>query len=346
MSKTVQDNQAGPRLIVSNPALGSGHSYSRRRNDLTNLVVSSSHRARALDEPVDLLFSWLPGFEKVIASTANGCAVMSEIGIYQKPMSVGDDLSFDNEGIAIRLLPAAVETLVALDADKTNHVPPTLQMFDASGTTTHTCYIASISDQLAFDVLMYGTRERELTQCLPNPVLSFLSEALCPAGSLPSQSFQDLGTCANLDACLLNGGVSRRQRLVTLPEDEAWQIDRQVVLHLLRYLSDIRQPFSLGVSNTSCLQLKRGRLDSITQRGELIELTCGACRTFFDPAAISEYWVVRSRQSLSLECYTKLGTCALTFVQDRAADSCFNRSWMEILTSLPRAHGTQPRQSL
>ncbi|MEM9631847.1 MAG: ChuX/HutX family heme-like substrate-binding protein [Pseudomonadota bacterium] len=344
MSKTVQDSQTGPRLAFSNSGAGTARMNSRRGNDLADLVISSSHRARALDEPVDLLFDWLPGFEKVIASTANGCAVMSEVGIYQKPMSVGDDLTFDNEGIAIRLLPAAVETMVAMEADKPNRVPPTLQLFDASGATTHTCYIASISDQLAFDVLMYGTRERELTQCLPSPVLSFLTEALCPVGSLPSKSFSDLDTSANLDACLLNGGISRRERLKTLAEDQAWQIDRQVILHWLRYLSDVRHPLALGVSNSTCLQLKRGRIDSITRHGELIELIVGGCRTFFDPAAISEYWVVGSKHSLSLECYTKMGTCALTFTQDRAADSQFNRSWMEILTSLPRAGGKQPKQ--
>jgi putative hemin transport protein len=344
VTKTVQDSQKGPRLAFVNSSAGTTRVNSKKGNDLADLVISASHRARALDEPVDLLFDWLPGFEKVIASTANGCAVMSEVGVYQRPMLVGDDLTFDNEGVAIRLQPAAVDTMVALDADKLNRVPPSLQLFDASGAATHTCYIASISDQLAFDVLMYGTRERELTQCLPSPVLSFLTEALCPVGSLPTQRFSDLDTSANLDACLLNGGVSRHDRLKSLAEDNAWKIDRQVILHLLRYLSDIRHPFALGVSNSSCLQLKRGRLDGLTRRGDLIELTMGACRTFFDPAAIGEFWVVGSRHSLSLECYTKMGTCALSFIQDRAADSQFNQSWMEILSSLPRAGDRQTAQ--
>lgn len=343
MNKIVQDGSTGPKLAISNPEAASTARRARVPDlsecDLAKLILSSSHRARGLDEGVDLLRDWLPGFEKIISTTANGCTVMSEIGIYQKPMLTGEKLQFDNSGIAIRLLPAAIEALVALDADPANRLPPCLQIFDAMGSTVHTSYIASISDQLTFDVLMYGTKERNLAQCLPSPVLSFLSEALKPVGGLPEASFNTLGLAANLDACLLNGGTARYKRLKSLPRTEAWQVDRQVVPHLLRYLSNLRQPLLLGVPNSTCLQLKAGRLDSVTLLGDLIEITAGACRTYFDPAGVAEFWIVRSQESVSLEAYTKTGTCALLLAQDRAPDSRFNKSWIEILESLPTRRG-------
>ncbi|WP_199823739.1 ChuX/HutX family heme-like substrate-binding protein [Labrenzia sp. OB1] len=334
MNKIVRGNEFGPKLVVSNKTGSRGSAAGRSHCELADLYLSAGRRARGLDEGVDLLKDWLPGFERAIASTANDCAVMSEIGVYQMPMIFGEELKFDNSGIATRLLPAGIETLVAVEADVSRKEAPSLQIFDLEGRTVHKCHIASLSDQLAFDVLMYGTREKELANSLPGPFFSFLSETLKPAGQLPAQDFSQLGVSENLDACLLNQGKSRYERLKKMGRSEAWTIDRQVVPHVLRYFSELRQPLTVCVPSTTCMQLKSGRLDDVIRHGDLIELTAESNRTFFDPAAIGEFWIVRSRHSLSLECYSKSGTCVLVFVQDRPAESLFNQSWMEILKSL------------
>ncbi|MBN9671739.1 ChuX/HutX family heme-like substrate-binding protein [Roseibium aggregatum] len=324
--KLVVDNAPGARGCVTDP----------RHSDLTRLLMSADRGTRGLDNGVELLRDWLPSFSRTVATTSNDCAIMSEIGAYQKPMVIGEELTFDNSGIAIRLCPEGIETVAAVEADRNSREAPSLQLFEAGGRAVHKCHIASLSDQLAFDVLMYGASEKEITAGLAGAMSGFLSRTRTPSGKLPEQRFCQLGVSENLDTCLLDEGTDRRDRLGRLDSAEAWTIDRQVVPHALRYFCEMRMPLTVGVPARACMQLKPGRLDSVLRHGDLVELTGEANRTFFDPAAIDDYWVVRSGKSLSLEFYSKSGSCVLVFVQDRVEESRFNTAWMEILASLPR----------
>ncbi|MEL7524847.1 MAG: hypothetical protein AAFN16_03685 [Pseudomonadota bacterium] len=342
MNKPVQDNQLWPRLVVNNEEPGTTPKREENRSDLQELFLTAPHRMRALDEGVAFLQAWLPGFERVIATTTNDCAVTSEIGIYQKPMVIGDELVFDNEGIAVRFLPSAFENLVAVDEYPARKIPPAISVFDASGATAHKCLIASLSDQLAFEVLMYGTKEKDIRSCLQGQRhRQFLNLARSGSRALPRSGFDDLDLSDNLDCCMIEGGRSRVKRLRNLDATKAWTIDRQVVPHFLKYISELRQPFLIGVLNQACLQMKAGRLDKLVQYDSVLELTLGANRTYFDPAAIDEFWIVQSRSSLSLEFYNTSGACVLVLAQHRACDTQFNASWIEILKSLPRLQKRQ-----
>lgn len=337
MNKMVKGHRFGPRLVVDNGTRPEPLSRAPqdRSCDLADLFLSAGRRARGLDEGIDLLRDWLPGFVRVIASTLNEAAVMSDLGMYQKPMLAGEVLTFDNSGIALRLLPDGIETLVAVEGDEAQREAPSLQVFDDLGRAAHKCYIASLSDELAFDVLMYGTREKDLAAYLPEAFGGQREGALTLQRRAPEQAFSASGITSNLDACLLDQGRGRHDRLEILDRDQAWQVDRQVIPHMLRYLCEMRQPVTVGVPSAACLQLISGRLDGVTRHGGLIELASGSCRIFADPALIETFWIVRSRDSLSLEAYSRSGACVLVLAQDRAADSPFNLSWMQILRSLP-----------
>ncbi|WP_153769979.1 ChuX/HutX family heme-like substrate-binding protein [Labrenzia sp. CE80] len=341
MNKIFKGTDVGTRLVVDNTSASRKQSAGSTHCEIADLYLSAGNRARGLSGGVDLLRNWLPSFERVIASTANACAVMADIGIYQVPMCVGEDLTFDNTGIATRLLTTSIETLVAVEADVSSKEPPSLQAFDAAGRAVHKCHIASLSDQLAFDVLMYGAREKDLAMSLPGPFFGFVSEALKPAGKLPAQSFCEQDVKDTLDNCLRYEGKSRHDRLKKMDRSEAWTIDRQVIPHVLRYFCELRMPMMIGVPSSACMQLKSGRLDDFRQHGDLLELDAEACRVYLDPAAISEYWVVRNRNGLSLECYSKSGACVLVFAHNRLPESRFNQTWTEVMQSLPRCGAAQ-----
>ena len=342
MNKPIQDNQLWPRLVVDNADRKPARQRKEKRNELQELFLTAPHRLRALDEGISFLQAWLPGFERVIASTSNDCAVTSEYCIYQVPMVCGIELVFDNEGISVRFLPSAVENLVAVDAHPARKIPPTISVFDADGATAHKCLIASLSDQLAFEVLMYGTKEKDMGSCFQKQKRQiFFGLSNQGAQTMTTRAFDDMGLSDNLDCCMIDGGSARLERLHQLDAGKAWTIDRQVIPHFLRYVSELRQPMLLAVLNKACLQMKAGRLDGIAQHDSVFELTLGANRTYFDPAQIAEFWIVRSGSSLSLECYSASGACALVLAQHRAPESRFNASWTEILNSLPRLHKRQ-----
>lgn len=338
MNKIVRDRTLWPRLVVDNTADAeksntSGQKAQAPTSELAQLLEETDSRTRFLQGDLTFFREWLPSFEKVISVTANDSAVMSEIGLYQAPMELGEPLEFDNIGIALRLLPEDLQQTVAVEANPAVRVSPSIQVFDAQGKAAHKCFLASQSDDLAFDILMHGPVEGAPMQQGRPVDVSEPEKGEAPTSPITPDA---LSVVENLDACVPQGGIRRHAQLPDLHEDLAWQVDRQVVPHFLAYIYQLRLPLMIAVPSTACLQLKAGRLDAVIQHDVFMELSIGANRTYFDPADISEYWVVKSSESLSLECYSKAGECVVVFTQHLLRNPRFNESWMKILESLPK----------
>jgi len=305
-------------------------------SDLECLARTSNQTLRCLEERVAVVRDWLPQFDRVVATTANASAVMTEIGVYADVSFCGAPLVAPPDRISLRLAPSAVRMALALDAHHGDRLPPSLQLFDRHGAVLHKTFMTSIADELALESLKYATRSYRLDW----PTIRALEPAQDDAAPVEigairrDWSRQDFSVA--IDRMIEWRGGRRRRALPFIGADQAWRIDRQVAPHFLNRLVRWKTPFTRMVASANCCQLQHGALDDVSQRGDLFLMTSGRCTLSFDPADIADYWVTVHEGGLAIEAYDRDGLCAFALTQASAPQTGCAPAWQDVVRSLPR----------
>ncbi|MCA1186320.1 MULTISPECIES: hypothetical protein [unclassified Saccharopolyspora] len=290
------------------PSRGAAGTGSRTDLDLL-LNRPGSHGAR-LDLDVDALAAHLPLLDECVAMTANGTALISDLGTYAPPSFTGDPLPLVPDAVLLRLHRPSVRAFVAMDADEGRHEPPGLWMFDHLHRVVHRGYLVSHRGTFAMDLLR-----------MARPAAAEESRAE-PAGDSSDQ----LGTLDGLLADATSGA------------DAGVAVEPAQVVDLLCHLCDTGVPLSIGVLNRGCLQLHTGALDLVEHRGNMITMVSGGCNAAFHPADLAEARITRPHGVRGPTSVVRLhaadGRCVAVLAQLGLTTPALATTWEQTISGL------------
>ncbi|MEU6132299.1 hypothetical protein ABZ805_24240 [Saccharopolyspora sp. NPDC047091] len=280
------------------------------RTDLDLLLNRPGSHGARLDLDVDALAAHLPLLDECVAMTANGTALISDLGPYAQPSFTGDPLPLAPDSVLLRLHRPTVRAFVAMDADEGRHEPPGLWMFDRWHRVVHRGYLVSHSGTLALDLLR-----------MARPAAEDVAEAE-PAADCSDQ----LGTLDGLLADPTSGAAT------------GTAVDPMRVVDLLCHLCDTGIPLSIGVLNRGCLQLHTGALDLVEHRGDMITMVSGGCNAAFHPAQVAEARLTRPHGVHGPTSVVRLhaadGRCVAVLAQLGLIPESLATTWEHTLTGL------------
>ncbi|HEY0121383.1 MAG TPA: hypothetical protein VGC14_06435 [Rhizobium sp.] len=259
---------------------------------------TEKHRATGrICSAVDLQLAagYLCSFESIVAVTANACSVMTTTGVY-RGVHVSQDTDLRNRGLRLYVHDSSLTEATVSPVDHASRLPPSIVFQERGGRVVHRSYMTSVCDELALDFL-----QMSLPACGPQ------------ADAKDARPFPVRG--------------SRPLPLKT--------IDRQVIPHLLTYLTALRMPLTIAVCSGTCTHCDDGALDDVHRDGDLLFVRSGATALSFDPASIGS-WRVRSELDIIRLEAVSLGGDELFYLTAGHRNHCnATESWSEILASLP-----------
>lgn len=236
----------------------------------TDLDVLLSHLVgERLDLDAGTLARHLPLLDEVVATTANGSALISELGTYAEPTLTGEAFGVRADAVTLRLSRPAVAAVVATRADDERREPAALWLFDGDGAAVHRTHLLSPDAPLVTEVMRLAPR-------VDDPPVA------------PTAVPDELDHLGLLDA-LTDGGGRVPDGLVPAapPCDVARAVD------LLCLLCEHGVPAGLAVPNGGCLQVGTGSVDHV-ETGDVVGVVSGAVQFAFAPGEIEAVRPVRT----------------------------------------------------
>ncbi|MBN9758147.1 hemin-degrading family protein precursor [Pseudonocardia sp. Ae406_Ps2] len=236
----------------------------------TDLDVLLSHLVgERLDLDAGTLARHLPLLDEVVATTANGIALISELGTYAEPTFTGEAFGVRADAVTLRLSRPAVAAVVATRADDERREPAALWLFDGDGGAVHRTHLLSPDAPLVTEVMRLAPRVDD------PPVV-------------PTAVPDELDHLGLLDA-LTDGGGRVPAGLVPAapPCDVARAVD------LLCLLCEHGVPAGLAVPNGGCLQVGTGSVDHV-ETADVVGVVSGAVQFAFAPGEIEAVRPVRT----------------------------------------------------
>ncbi|BBG03984.1 MULTISPECIES: hypothetical protein [Pseudonocardia] len=226
-----------------------------------------------LDLDPDSLARHLPLLEEVVATTANGSALITELGTYAPPTFAGEAFAVRAGMVNLRLSRSAVSSLISTAPDDDSREPAGLWMFDSGGTAVHRSHLVSEPAALVVDVMELAPRS--------------------DGGALPAPDFPDdpgeLDHLGLLDL-VTTGDADLLDRLARPSVPQSGFLP---VVELLCALCEHGVPVGFAVPNRGCLQASVGRVDHV-ETGEVVGVVSGPAQFAFGPADVGELRVVRT----------------------------------------------------
>ncbi|ANY05548.1 hypothetical protein [Pseudonocardia sp. HH130630-07] len=238
----------------------------------TELETLLAHRVGSrLDLDAGSLARHLPLLDEVIATTANGSALISDNAPYAEPSFAGEAFAVRPDRVTVRLSRSAVAAVVRTDPDDEAREPAGLWLFDADGAAVHRAHLVSETAPMVLDVMALAPRA---------------DRPIRPRAALPEPG--DLDQLGLLDAILADDGalldrIARPSSGVTgfLP-----------VVELLCLLCEHGVPVTTVVPNRGCLQASVGQVDHV-ETGDVVGVLSGSTRYAFGPGDVDAARVVR-----------------------------------------------------
>ncbi|OLL73520.1 hemin-degrading family protein precursor [Pseudonocardia sp. Ae168_Ps1] len=239
----------------------------------TELDALLAHRVGTrLDLDPDSLARHLPLLDEVVATTANGSALISDLAAYAEPSFTGEAFAVRTDRVTVRLARSAVAALVRTDADDDAREPAGLWMFDADGTAVHRAHLVSEPAPMVLDVMALAPRA-ERTETVPP--------------ELPDPD--ELDQIGLLDAILADDGD-----LLDRIARPAFPVGGFLpVVELLCLLCEQGVPVGMAVPNRGCLQASVGWVDHV-ETGDVVGVVSGPAQFAFGPADVDAARVVRT----------------------------------------------------
>ncbi|MEU6698704.1 hypothetical protein [Pseudonocardia sp. NPDC046786] len=240
----------------------------------TELDLLLAHRVGTrLDLDPDSLARHLPLLEDVVATTANGSALITELGTYAPPTFAGEAFAVRAGLVNLRLSRSAVSALISTAPDDDSREPAGLWMFDADGTAVHRSHLVSEPAALVVDVMALAPRS-------PGPAAEPPALPDDP-GELDHLGLLDLVTTGDADL------LDRLARPSVPPSGFL------PVVELLCALCEHGVPVGFAVPNRGCLQATVGRVDHV-ETGDVVGVVSGPAQFAFGPGDVAELRVVRT----------------------------------------------------
>lgn len=291
------------------------------RTELEALLARGEGSVR-LDLDLDTVAAHLPLLDDVVAMTANGGALLSELAPYAPPTYTGEAFGPVCGAVGLRLHRAAIREFVTTEADDDAREPTGLWMFGADDTALHRGYLVAPGSQLALDVLRLAHRRPAVPITVAEPVAEWRS----------------VDQLALLDSVLVDEGIAlhralHRDCLLGRRIDPRWVGD------LLAVLCHQGTPLTLGVPNAGCLQTHTGRLDHVEPRDGVFGAVAGAAQFAYSPADVAEAWVIATHgvagPTPTLALLARGGRCLALLTQLGLHPSPAVDAWREVTGSLP-----------
>ncbi|MFP5023309.1 hypothetical protein [Pseudonocardia phyllosphaerae] len=240
----------------------------------TELDALLAHRVgNRIDLDPESLARHLPLLDEVVACTANGSALISELAAYAEPSFAGEAFPVRNERINLRLNRNAVGSLVHTAPDDEAREPAGLWMFDAGGAAVHRGHLVSEPAPMVVD--MMGLAPRLGGEGEPEPV----------AFGEPG----DLDQVGLIDAVLTGDGD-----LLDRMAPPVYAVSGFLpVVELLCMLCEHGVPVGMAVANRGCLQASVGWVDHV-ETGDVVGVVSGPTQFAFGPGDVDAVRVVRT----------------------------------------------------
>ncbi|MFD9679115.1 hypothetical protein ACFWAD_04530 [Rhodococcus sp. NPDC059969] len=295
-------------------------------SDLDVLLARPGFRGGLIDTAPAIVGELLPLLGDVVAITVAGPVAVNNSGKYAGPTFPGDPLVCTPGLVSLRLNPSALGSVVTTDAEQ--YLPPTLRMFDAHGSSSHTTYLTPTSDRLAFEAMRAAP---ETTRETSPPVQSANTPAF----------WAEADQLTQLDFILADGGSERRSGLVALGALGYRRIDPHLMAAGMEHLSYHQLPVTTVVAGNGCLQIHRGDLDAAAMFGGTLTLASDTCRTMIDLNGVSECWLTRAHGvhglTSSIEVYDFRRKCVAVFTQTGPTESAVMGVWEDVMSSISAA---------
>ncbi|MEV1291931.1 hypothetical protein [Pseudonocardia sp. NPDC049635] len=216
----------------------------------------------------------LPLLGDVVATTANGSALISELGTYAEPTFAGEAFTVRPGEVNLRLSRSAVSSLIATAPDDDARQPAGLWMFDGEGAAVHRAHLISEPARLVVDTMQLAPRAPG-TEARPGPAFPGSPDELDLLGLLDVVTAGDVELLGRLAPPVLAPcGV--------LP-----------VVELLCLLCEHGVPVGMAVPNNGCLQSCVGWVDHV-ETGDVVGVVSGPTQFAFGPGDVVAVRVVRT----------------------------------------------------
>jgi putative heme degradation protein len=291
------------------------------RTELEALLARGEGSAR-LDLDLDTVAAHLPLLDDVVAMTANGGALLSELAPYAPPTYTGEAFGPACGTVALRLHRAAVRGFVTTEADDEAREPVGLWMFGPDDTALHRSYLVAPGSELVLGVLRLARRRPAAPVTVAEPVADWPT----------------VDQLALLDSVLVDEGIAlhralHRDCLLGRRIDPRWVAD------LLTVLCHHGVPVTLAVPNLGCLQTHTGRLDHVEPRDGVFGVVAGAAQFAYSPADVAQAWMVATHgvcgPTPTLALFARGGRCLALVTQLGLHPTDAVEAWREMTGSLP-----------
>nr|WP_255426738.1 hypothetical protein [Pseudonocardia sp. C8] len=237
----------------------------------TELDVLLAHRVGTrLDLDPDSLVRHLPLLDEVVATTANGSALLGDLAPYAEPSFTGEAFGIRTDRVNLRLSRSAVAELVTTAPDDEAREPAGLWMFDADGAAVHRAHLVSEPAPTVVDLM-----------------------ALAPRAEPPGSAGVGLPPPGELDQIgLLDAAVTGEPIERFAPPASPVTGFRSVV-ELLGLLCEHAVPAGFAVANRGCLQASVGWVDHV-EAGDVVGVASGPARFAFGSGDVDAVRVVRT----------------------------------------------------
>lgn len=271
---------------------------------------------------------FLPLLDETVAITVSGPAVMNDVGHYDVPTEIGGPIRTAKNRISLRMNMSRLHAAVATDPDQ--YLPPTLRMFDTTGSAAHASYLTPRSDRLAFEALR-SVHTRPSYTVVPRP-----RTPVSDADALAEWEGAD--QIQQFDSILADGGMARQAALPALASLGIRQIDPTAIAGALEHLAYLELPMTMVTAGAGCMQIHHDHLIAARMTGGNLTLASGLCRMMVDLTHVRECWATVTSgvrgPTASIELYDRRGHCPVLFTQTGATDSVVAGVWEEIVHSL------------
>lgn len=266
---------------------------------------------------VDGLVPHLPLLDEVVATTANGAALLRVRGRYAPPTFPGEALPGCPGEVNLRLDRDTDWTFVSTPADDELREPAGLWMFDgSSGAAVHRGHLISPESGLVVDLMHLAERTPR------QPSLAGLLPPETAAGhpGAPDQ----LGL---LDGLLLDGGAA----LADLP---GHPVDERQAGETLARCCEIGLPVGIAVPNHGAVQVHTGAIDHVEVQARILEVVSGAAQfaVSLDDIAATRLVQVHGAHgpTSALLLFDDPGQCAAVLTRFGVSSADRHRAWERI----------------
>lgn len=302
------------------------------------VALSVGENVTALDNKhfLNLLLE-IESLDEVMALTRNEAMVLEHHGHYQNGVARNNNIIFNNPDIDLRLLLKDWKYGFAVEENGRH----SFQFYNQYGEACHKIYITDHSNQDQYQKMVtdYAVDELSIT-VEQKPVIEIDDKQVNKTDKEAIQRDWKALNDAHHVSALTKAYSLTRPQVYNLLEEDAVELENNVLKHLLEQASEKEMPLLMFVPNANATQIHNGTVKRIMEMGPWLNVLDPKFNLHANMTLVKQCWMVtkylnNDQPTYSLELFDENDQSLMMVYLDKShlKDESQQKLWPQILTS-------------